>query len=58
MIYTLEDVKWDKLHKVKLYIIIEPDTNIVKPFIIINLFGIFLFSKSASFVNVNDIENK
>jgi hypothetical protein len=58
MIYTLEDVKWDKLHKVKLYIIIEPDTNIVKPFVIINLFGIFLFSKSALFVNVNDIENK
>ena len=45
-------------NKLKLYTSIEPDANIVKPFIIYNSFGIFLSSKSAEFVNPNDIENK
>jgi hypothetical protein len=55
LFYTLEDLKWDKL---KLYITIEPNDNIVKPFIIYNSFGIFLSSNSALFVNVNDVANK
>ena len=58
MIYTLEDLKWDKFNKLKLYITIEPNVNIVKPFIIYNSFGIFLSSNSALFVNVNDVANK
>ena len=58
MIYTLEDLKWDKFNKLKLYITIEPNANIVKPFIIYNSFGIFLYSNSALFVNVNDVANK
>ena len=36
----------------------EPDNTNVKPFIIINLCGIFLFSKSDIFINTNDIEHK
>jgi hypothetical protein len=55
--YTLEDFKWCEFNKLKLYKNIEPDTNIVKPFIINTLFDIFLSSKSALFVNINDIEN-
>lgn len=57
-VYTLENLKWRECNKLKLYTSIEPDANIVKPFIINNSFGIFLSSKSALFVNVNDIENK
>ena len=36
----------------------ELDTTNVKPFIIINLRGIFLFSKSNLFINPNDIDIK
>ena len=57
-LYTLEDLKWHEFNKLKLYKTIEPDANIVKPFIINNSFGIFLSSKSALFVNVNDVANK
>jgi hypothetical protein len=56
--YTLEDLKGDKFNKLKLYINIEPEITNTKPFIIINLFGIFLFSKSDLFINTNDIEHK
>jgi hypothetical protein len=38
--------------------IIEPDASIVKPFIINTPFDTFLSSKSALFVNINDVENK
>jgi len=58
LIYTIEDLKWDEFNKVKLYITIEPDTKNVKPFIIINSFGNFLFSKSDLFINNNDVEHK
>lgn len=44
--------------KLKLYRTTEPVITNVKPFIIINLFGIFLSSKSALLINPNDIENK
>lgn len=37
---------------------IEIDTTNVKPFIIINLLGILLFSKSDIFINPNDIDIK
>ena len=57
-IYTSEDLKWHEFNKLKLYTTIEPDTKNVKPFIIINLFGIFLFSKSDLFINNNDVEHK
>jgi hypothetical protein len=57
-IYTPEDLKWNEFNKLKLYTTIEPDTKNVKPFIIINSFGIFLFSKSDLFMNNNDIEHK
>ena len=43
------------VNKLKLYTTIEPDTKNVKPFIIINSFGIFLFSKSDLFMNNNDV---
>jgi hypothetical protein len=58
--YTLENLKGDKFNKLKLYINIEHDITNTKPFIIINLFGIwyFLFSKSDLFINTNDIEHK
>ncbi len=36
----------------------ELETRNVKPFIIINLHGIFLFSKSELFINPNDIDIK
>ena len=36
----------------------EPDTTNIKPFIIINSCGIFLFSKSDLFINPNDIDIK
>lgn len=36
----------------------EPVNTIVKPFIIINLRGIFLLSKNDIFINSNDFENK
>ena len=36
----------------------EPYTNILKPFNTNILFGILLSSKSALFVNINDLENK
>lgn len=35
----------------------EPDIIHVKPFIKINLFGIFLFSINDIFINPNDVEN-
>ena len=57
-IYTFEDLKWHKFNKLKLYTTIEPDTKNVKPFIIINSFGNFLFSKSDLFINNNDVEHK
>ena len=57
-IYTPEDLKWNELNKLKLYKTIEPDTKNVKPFIIINSFGIFLFSKSDLFINNNVVEHK
>ena len=37
---------------------IDPETSIVKPLIIDTPFGIFLFSKSALFVKINEVENK
>ena len=36
----------------------EPDVTNIKPFIRINLCGIFLFSTSDLFMNSNDLENK
>jgi hypothetical protein len=57
-LYTIEDLKWHEFNKLKLYITIEPDTKNVKPFIIINSFGNFLFSKSDLFINNNDVEHK
>lgn len=36
----------------------ELDTRNVKPFIIINSRGIFLFTKSDLFINPNDIDIK
>ena len=57
-IYTPEDLKWHEFNKLKLYTTIEPDTKNVKLFIIINSFGIFLFSKSDLFINNNDVEHK
>ena len=57
-LYTLEDLKFDEFNKLKLYTTIEPDTKNVKLFIIINLFGNFLFSKSDLFINNNDVEHK
>lgn len=36
----------------------EPDMTNVKPFIRINLCGIFLFSKRHLFIVSNDLENK
>jgi hypothetical protein len=57
MIYTFEDIKWHPFNKLKLYIMIESDTKNVKPFIIINLFGIF-FSKSDLLINTSDTEYK
>ncbi len=36
----------------------EPDTTNIKPFIKINLHGIFLFFISNLFINSNDLENK
>lgn len=53
-----KDLKWEEFNTLKLYTIIEPDTSIVKPFIINTPFGIFLSSKSTLFVNINDVENK
>ena len=35
----------------------EPEIIRVKPFIIIKLFGIFLFSKKDLFIDCNDVEN-
>jgi hypothetical protein len=35
----------------------EPEIIQVNPFIIINLFDIFLFSKNDLFINSNDLEN-
>jgi len=35
----------------------EPEIIRVKPFIIIKLFGIFLFSKKDLFITRNDVEN-
>jgi len=35
----------------------EPEIIQVNPFIIINLFGIFLFSKNDLFIFSNDLEN-
>lgn len=46
------------INNIQLYTTIEPDTKNVKPFIIINSFGIFLFSKSDRFINNNDVEHK
>lgn len=51
-------LKSNKFNKLKLYKTIEPDTTNIKPFIIINLSGIFLFSKSDLFINASDIEDK
>jgi len=56
-LYTLEDLKWDKFNNVA-PINIELDTINVKPFIIINSRGIFLFSKNDLFINPNDIDIK
>lgn len=36
----------------------EPDATNVKPFIIINSRGIFLFSKNDLFINPNDVDIK
>ena len=56
--YPIEDLKWHEFSKLKLYITIRPDTKNVKPFIIINSLGNFLFSKSDLFINNNDVEHK
>ncbi len=37
---------------------IEVDIINVKPFIKINLFGIFLFSKKVLFISANEIQDK
>ena len=56
--HTFEGIKWNEFNKLKLYKTIEPDTKNITPFIIINSFGIFLFSKSDLFINPSDIEDK
>ena len=58
MFYTLGDLKCNEFNKLTLYKTIEPDTKNVKPFIIINSRGSFLFSKSDIFINPSDIEHK
>ena len=57
IVYTLEDLKWDKFDNVPA-INMELDTTNVKPFIIINSRDIFLFSKNDLFINPNDIDIK
>ena len=58
IVYTFEHLKMDDFNKPKLYTTIDPDTRNVKPFIIINSFGIFVFSKSDLFINTSDVEHK
>jgi hypothetical protein len=55
-IYTLKGDKFNKLNQVAT--IMDPDIAIIKPFIRIKLFDIFLFSKSEVFIDNNDVENK
>ena len=55
--YTLENLKYNKFDNLT-SINIELDTTNVKPFIIINLRGIFSFSKSDLFINPNEIDIK
>lgn len=56
-IYTIQDLKYDNFDNDSL-INMELDTTNVKPFIIINSRGIFLFSKIEIFINLNDIDIK